>query len=257
MKPKNVLVVHYEPYGALEEVERVLKQHNIPVISIERSELTHEHAVGKDLVISVGGDGTFLVAARHVSDAFIIGVNSNPEDKEGFLTRATAETFEERFHAILDDKFTALYLTRLQPTLEGKDLPLVLNEVFIGHREPHHMAIYTLKAGEKEEQLQKSSGILVATAVGSNGWLKSARGKVMAFMDRGFQFLVRDPFSGRIVKSTLTEGMLKEGETLSIGCTMDKGIISLDGGPRHEFPNGSTLKITTSDKRLKFIDFPE
>ena len=256
MKPANVLVVHFEPYDTLDRLKSILKKHKIAATFVARDDVKADDGKGRDFLISIGGDGTFLATARHAKEAWIFGVNSNPDDKEGFLTRATADTLEQRFEDILEDRFTGLYLSRLQVRLDGKELPLVLNEVFVAHREPHRMALYRLNVDGKSE-VQKSSGIIIGTAVGSHGWLKSAGGETMPLMDRRFQWLVRDPFKGNLIETTLTNGMLDEGKKLSIEYMTDEGIIVLDGGIPRPLPKGSKLEITTSQNRLKFIDFQE
>ena len=49
----------------------------MPYDCLYRGELTS--VAGYDLVLSVGGDGTFLEVARHAPDVPILGVNSDPE----------------------------------------------------------------------------------------------------------------------------------------------------------------------------------
>jgi len=249
-----VLVVHFEPFGVLEELKRLFEKHTIQARFITRDELKANDARGADLVLSVGGDGTFLSAACHLEDGLILGINSKPERKEGHFTRTALETLEKCFERILADNFTVLELTRLQATLDGKDLPLALNEVFVAHKLPHHMFVHKLSIGGKTE-LQKSSGIIIGTAMGSHAWLKSAGGTVMPLTDRSFQFLVRDPFQGRIIKTTLTKGILKAGETLTIESLMEESIVAMDGAEPQQFKKGTLLTITTSEKNLKFIDF--
>ncbi len=255
MKPRNVVVVHFEPFGVLEELRALFGKHKIRARFIPRDELKPSDVKGADLVLSVGGDGTFLATAQHVMDGLILGINSKPDKKEGHFTRATAETLEQRFERILSDEFTVLELTRLQATLDGKPLALALNEVFVAHELPHHMSVYRLSAKGKSE-LQKSSGIIVGTAMGSHAWLRSAGGKVMELTDSRFQWLVRDPFQGRIIRTTLTKGILEGGQTLTIESLMDAGVVAEDGAKPQQFRKGAVLTITTSERRLRFVDFP-
>lgn len=247
--------MHFEPFGVLEELRALFGKHKIRARFVPRDELTPGDVKGADLVLSVGGDGTFLATAQHVTDGLILGINSKPDKKEGHFTRATLETLGQRFERILAGRFRVLELTRLQATLDGKPLALALNEVFVAHELPHHMSVYKLSAGGKSE-LQKSSGIIVGTAMGSHAWLRSAGGTVMPLADRRFQFLVRDPFSGRIIRTTLTRGLLKAGQTLTIESLMDAGVVAVDGAKPQQFRKGAVLTITTSERRLRFVEFP-
>lgn len=256
MKPRRILVVHYQPHSVLGQMRRLLKSHGLSARYVARDSLTEKDTRGCDLVISIGGDGTFLSTARRVHDALMLGVNPAPEKKEGFLSRATPETLGERLEQLIEDRFAALSLTRLAPMLDGKALPLALNEVFVADKNPHKMSHYRLKVEDRDE-FQKSSGVLVSTATGSHGWLRSAGGIPMPMTSRGFQWHVRDPFSGRLLKPLLTTGTLDEGETLSVKSVMDSGIVVVDSIKVSPFRKGSVLTITTSERRLRFADFPE
>ncbi len=255
MKPRHILVVHYQPHSVLGQMRRLIKQHGLSARYVARDKLTDRDTKGCDLVISIGGDGTFLSVARRVRDALMLGVNPAPEKKEGFLTRATPETLGERLGQILEDRFAVLNLTRLAPMLDGKALPLALNEVFVADKDPHQMSYYRLKVEDRDE-FQKSSGVLVATSTGSHGWLRSAGGIPMPMISRGFQWHVRDPFSGRLLKPLLTTGTLDEGEMIAVKSLMDSGIVVVDSTRCSSFKKGSVLTITTSERRLRFADFP-
>jgi len=49
------------------------------------------------LVVAVGGDGTFIEAARRITTQPILGVNSDPKRSLGVFCATTGETFPEFF----------------------------------------------------------------------------------------------------------------------------------------------------------------
>jgi len=256
MKPRSVLVVHFQAGKVLAPLRELLRRHRIPATFRPRERLTASDVRGKDLVISVGGDGTFLAAAQRVEDAWMLGVNADPARKEGFLCRVSPENLEERFARILEDRFVVSYLSRLEASLDGKALPLALNEVFAASKAPQHMFVYRLSVQGKSE-VQKSSGVIISTATGSNAWHKSAGGKALPPLSREFQYLVREPFSGRLMHPSLLGGPLAPEDVVEVESLMERGIAVVDSSERaFPFRKGSVLRIRISPRRLKCIEFP-
>jgi len=60
MNPKKVLVVFFEPGSVLEELKNIFKGYDLPVIFKAREEISSVDFQDVELVVSVGGDGTFL-----------------------------------------------------------------------------------------------------------------------------------------------------------------------------------------------------
>jgi NAD kinase len=107
MKIKNIAVVYAQPTdgeekSALDLVKRVLKKHKINYIISKREELNKRLFQNKDLVIAVGGVGTFLRTAHFIFDKTLaLGVNSNPRYKGGFFMVTTKKDFEKKFKKVL------------------------------------------------------------------------------------------------------------------------------------------------------------
>ncbi|HHI04248.1 MAG TPA: hypothetical protein ENL45_01750, partial [Candidatus Woesearchaeota archaeon] len=73
----NVLVVYNKNDKAIDIVKDSLRKRNINFKCIERSRLNKSAFRNKNLVIAVGGDGTFLKVAHFVKNQLLLGVNSN------------------------------------------------------------------------------------------------------------------------------------------------------------------------------------
>src|SRR6202044_3416558 len=71
----RVQKAHYEHLNTLESLTEELKSRKIKVDTKARSTLGHK-IKNVDLVISVGGDGTFLDASHYLEGVPILGVNS-------------------------------------------------------------------------------------------------------------------------------------------------------------------------------------
>ena len=107
MKIKNILVVYTKLKNLAEKrtlhvVEKTLKKYNANYIISKRERLNKKLFQNKELVIAVGGDGTFLRASHFIFDKTpILGVNSDPKCKEGFFMSAAKNDFEKKFKKIL------------------------------------------------------------------------------------------------------------------------------------------------------------
>ena len=163
--------MHEAHQSTLGEVKRVLVKYRVPFRVSHRK--AHIDYTQYDFVITVGGDGTFLQAARHLTTQPILGVNSDPERSVGKFCAAHKENFEEFFVGVLRQKRKAVELSRISlDTDRVKRTWLVLNDMLICDVNPAAMSRYLLTIGSVSEE-QRSSGLWVATASGSTGAIHS------------------------------------------------------------------------------------
>ncbi len=263
MKQKfRVLVVYkkdaYQHY--LQEQQdphlvRLLQQRHPDVLDMQRAHLVHEesmeaivHALRRlpvefdlayradlnvtrryHLVVSVGGDGTFLQAARSVSRTPILGVNADPARSEAVFCAATQRTFPRLCQGALEGKLPELRLYRLTVRLNGKLLAYrALNDVLVVHDDPATMSRYRLRLGAREE-LQKSSGLWVATAAGSSSAVLAAGGVRLPWSAKRFQYRPRELYRGRLSRSRLTGGVLPVHTRVQLTWLMRRGCAFIDG----------------------------
>jgi len=121
-----------------------------------------------------------------------------------------------------------------------------VNELFVGPRS-HVSARYEISLGEHRE-VQSSSGLIVATGMGSTAWIKSivvgsfgiaaafAGGDVAApavtrpWDDRELTFAVREPFPSKSSQATLICGRIAPPAELHLRSLMPEGgVIFSDG----------------------------
>ena len=121
-----------------------------------------------DLVLSMGGDGTFLSAAHIVSDIGIpiLGVNYG---RIGFLCENRPD---EVLKALMEGDFTIEYRTVLNATLKGPNarrnigmLPYSVNEVAIHRKGPSVLGIRVTVNGETLPTYW-ADGLIVSTCSG-------------------------------------------------------------------------------------------
>ncbi|MEM2121159.1 MAG: NAD(+)/NADH kinase [Candidatus Woesearchaeota archaeon] len=163
------------------------------------------------IIISLGGDGTFLRTAHFINNTPLLGINASKKEKEGFLTSTNLEDFEKKIKN--KPKIYFEQLPRIKIIINNKEiLDKGINDVFVGHKKSYKTAKYELiirKKGIREKQL--SSGIIISTAIGTNAWFKSAGGHAKK-NTKLLYYIVREGYSGRIYKPKYLCGSLKEIE---------------------------------------------
>ena len=206
------------------------------------------------LVIAVGGDGTFLEAARCVAGAGqrILGVNSDPERSAGSFCSTDGAAFAGKLRQILRGRAKTARLNRMELRLNGRRLGApVLNDILVTHRRPAAMSRYWLRVGAAREE-QRSSGLWIATAAGSTGAIRSAGGKPLARNSRALVYRPRELYSGS--RCRLRGGAVPAGRRVAVGSLMREGMICVDGEHMtYPFRYGDVLEVRPSARPLRVV----
>jgi len=134
-----------------------------------------------DLVITVGGDGNMLGAARTLAPygVPILGVNRG---RLGFLADISPEEIEEKIGAVLDGDYSVEehFLLEGEVSIKGEvAVPCALNEVVIHSAVLPKMLEFDLFVDDKFVYNQYSDGLIVSTPTGSTAYSLSAGGPIM------------------------------------------------------------------------------
>src|SRR5262249_55011531 len=98
-----------------------------------------------DLILSVGGDGTFLEVARYALDTPVLGVNSDPERSTAFFCAAKRSTIQSHLEALLAGHVHEVRLARLQVSVNDRLLPYyALNDLLPPPPHPARNAFLSL-----------------------------------------------------------------------------------------------------------------
>lgn len=136
---------------------------------------------GVDLMLSIGGDGTFLEAVTLVRDSQIpiAGINSG---RLGFLAAIAKEEIQEAVLDIVNGRYLVRELDLLEAQTEGNrfgKFNFALNELAIAKRDSSSMiTIHTYIDGEFLNSYW-ADGLIVATATGSTAYSLSVGGPIM------------------------------------------------------------------------------
>jgi NAD kinase len=234
-----------------DKIKEIFSESKIKIILL--GNLTKNDLTDSDLVITIGGDGTFVRAANLIENSLVLGINSNPKTSEGALTSIAIDEID-KLKQVEENKFKIIERQRAEVVLNNKILDeKAINEVYVGTLSQFHISRYKIKFKDKEEE-QRSSGILVSTGTGSRAWFLSARGKPFNPSEKKLCFIVREPYFGkRIFMPTLFKGDVLEGEKLEIESNRDFGGIIAINDSVYDFNKGDIVQIKLSEKPLKVI----
>ena len=130
------------------------------------------------VVVSLGGDGTFLRATRlaHGVGARVVAVNLG---QVGFLLDVPSTEIVEHVKLALASDVVTQRLA-LQITISGHDTDeFALNEVVVERASPGHMVKVKTFVNEAEFLTYSADGVMVSTPTGSTGYNMSAGGPVV------------------------------------------------------------------------------
>ncbi len=254
----KVIESHEEHLSTLGAVQRLLGDYGIDFKAVTREFMAAALASEVwDMVATIGGDGTVLDASHFVAaNVPVLGINSSVSTSHGHFCLAQFSNLAEVFEQIFSGRRKPLQLMRLQLGVDGKALSeLVLNEVLVAHRELGETSRYVLKLNGKD-YTHKSDGLLIGTASGSTGWMRSYGCKILSPRSRRFHFVTRGLIIQDGGKRACERGMLDRGDKISVMSMMPDGVLLLDGRHiKYPFPRGSVLTVQPALADFKlFID---
>lgn len=178
----KVYVVH-APGADETAVEHALQR--LEHLGVEATEMHRDSTAeleGADLVVTLGGDGTFLGGARLAApqEIPILGVNLG---RLGFLTELESEDLEDGLRRFLAGDYRIEERTMLQVTLLRAGRSIVqqigLNEVVVDHAGEARILRLEIDVGGQAVGMIDADGAIVATASGSTAYALASGGPIL------------------------------------------------------------------------------
>lgn len=202
-----------------------------------------------DLVVSIGGDGTFLFAARGAGGTPILGVNLG---EVGFLNAVDPEeaidAVPTEAAAIADGTAEIREAPRLSASVGDWTSGAATNEVLVqGQRRGPGAGIdFETRVDGSLYSSGHADGILVATPTGSTAYNLSEGGPIVHPAVRGLL----------ITEMCATGGMpslfVDQDATITVTVTgTDRAIVASDGRLTHSIEPPTEVTITRSDPPLR------
>jgi NAD+ kinase len=212
-----------------------------------------EHIPGTDLLLTCGGDGTVLRAARAVipHPVTILGVNLG---RVGFLTEITPEALMPRLEEIVGGagRVETRGMIETHTIRGGEDLRdefHALNDVVIGRRAIGRTVQVTVRTDHTTIGNYRADGVIVATATGSTAYTLSVGGPILHPESRELIITPVAPHLAPANSVVLPTGSLVEVE-IAQG---QNAILSVDGQPDMDLAGGDVVRVRTSEHTARFL----
>ncbi len=131
-----------------------------------------------DLTLVVGGDGTFLNAAREMAnqDTPLVGIN---QGRLGFLVDISPERMLEALASILRGEYIEDQRFLLEARIGEDKRQLALNDVVLHKWNTARMIEFETRINGRYVDSQRSDGIIVSTPTGSTAYALSGGGPLL------------------------------------------------------------------------------
>jgi NAD+ kinase len=204
--------------------------------------------VGLNLIVSVGGDGTFLRAARLASRSSIpvLGVKAG---RMGFLTEVEPEDAPGVLSRMLDG--AARIEERLAVIAEGASFApqWALNEVIVEKSARHRLIRLAVFVDDAYVTTFSADGVISATPTGSTAYSFSAGGPIVS---PSVPCLVVTPIAAHMVfDRSLVLGAEQRVRLEVLG--EEPGLLSADGRQSLELPVGTTVEIRRAEEPARLV----
>ncbi|MBV9564117.1 MAG: sugar kinase [Bradyrhizobium sp.] len=225
-----------------------------------------------DIVVALGQDGVVANTMKYLDGHPLIGLNPDKRRHDGILLPFAASDLPALLGEVAADRRASQSVTMAKASLANGQVLHAVNDLFIGAR-THTSAIYQIASGEQHET-QSSSGLIVATGLGSTAWFKSivtgslaiagcfgGRSEGASYAPQAWdaaelRFAVREPFPSRSSQTSLVCGQVTKAETLRVRSLMpENGVIFSDGieADRLEFNSGTEAEIAIAERQGRLI----
>lgn len=208
-----------------------------------------------DYVISMGGDGTFLEAARRVGDKQIpiLGVNMG---RLGFLADITPDELPAAIRQIYDgdvhvEERSILQLEYDKGNPEG--YPFALNEVAVLKRDMSSMISIRVAINGEYLTTYQADGLIINTPTGSTGYALSVGGPIMQPGSHTLGIVPVAPHSLTVRPVMLTDDSVI---TLSVSARTHRFLVALDGRSE-KCTEGIQLTIRRAPYQVKILKRPD
>jgi len=212
---------------------------------VDRTYLPNFLFAADDIVVALGQDGLVANTMKYLTGQPLVGLNPEPSRWDGVLLPFEAKDLGSVLNDVANDRRPLKAVTMAEARLSDGQVLRGVNDLFIGPR-THTSALYEIELGERHES-QSSSGIIVATGLGSTAWLKSIvtgslgiaqvlrPGKAPAYRPQAWDtdrltFAVREPFPSKSSRTELVFGTVTHRQSLKLRSRMpEHGVIFSDG----------------------------
>jgi NAD+ kinase len=214
-----------------------------------------EELPSTDILVVLGGDGTFLRAARATAqvDVPLLGINLG---KVGFLSKAEAHELE----AVLAQLVAGEYRIDERMALEGRILPagrgadgwqhVALNDVVVARGALARVCRLDVSIGRSHLATFVADGLVVSSPTGSTGYSFSAGGPIVDPQSRN---LIVTPIAGYLsaIRSVVV------GPDQVVRCRIVdayEALVSIDGREDVPIAVGDVVEVRAMERPIRLVE---
>jgi NAD+ kinase len=205
-----------------------------------------------DLLITFGGDGTIMRAAR-ASAPFqvpILGVNMG---RLGFLTELAPDQVLDKLPDVLEGRFWLEKRMMLRAELfrGGRSLGAyeALNDVVVGRGAVARVVRLGIRVEGAHLTSYLADGVILSTATGSTGYCLAAGGPILPPEARSIIVVPIAPCLGLLGPLVLSEGVRVRVEL----STHHQAVLTMDGQVAVDMADGDVVAVGASERECHFV----
>lgn len=209
---------------------------------------------GTDVLVVLGGDGTFLRAARAVAeiDVPLLGVNVG---KVGFLSKVEAGDLIRTLERLQAGEFTLEHRMALEGrilragSVDAPERHIALNDVVIARGSLARVVRLDVAIDDSHLATYIADGLVVSSPTGSTGYSFSAGGPIL---DPTARNLIVTPIAGYLT----TIRSVVVGSSVVVRCLVKdahEALVSIDGREDVPLVVGDVVEVRALDRSIRFV----
>ena len=210
-----------------------------------------------DFLLTLGGDGTMLSAARAVEyrKTPILGIHLG---ELGFLAKITTDVMFERLDMVADANYEIQKRMVLKGQIMNSKAPstfYALNDFVIDRGKSHRLITLRLKSNDRYVADYKADGLIIGTPTGSTAYALSAGGPII--MPK-LKAMVVVPISPHTL--SIRPIVLPDDQTLEITFPIDGNdglAFAIDGQVNQYLDQNSKIIIKKAPYDINMIDYKD
>ncbi len=223
-------------------------------------EVAEREALGRtcDLVIVVGGDGTFLSAARSLvgQDVRVLGINLG---RLGFLADIMPDEMSERVQEIFSGHFAEEERSLLRASILRDGAQVVdvsaLNDVVAHKWNIARLIEFETFVNSRLVNRQRSDGVIVSTPTGSTAYALSGGGPILYPTLDAIAIVPICPHT--LTSRPIVVDGASRIELVMHASRQGEAQLTCDGQSTLELEPGDRIRIQQHERRLRLIHPPE
>ncbi len=255
------LALHANPRkpGAVHLARRALELVGDRATVVLSDELQHldpsrEHAdwpeLRADLVVVIGGDGTFLHALRQTTLP-VVPVNAGTFGVLAEVNGRVAAELEGAVQRIVEGRYFLEERTKLAAEIGGAPLPDATNEYLVHATPVGRMGHFELAFDGRRAGTVRADGLIVATPTGSTAYALSSAGPIVEPEVDGMVLTAIAPF--RAEARAVVYGGLRTLRIRSLDAAA--AVVLADGEGEHRLEQHDAVTVYRSPRRASLVRF--